>query len=516
MLASPIYKFVENWATYSPNQLALIEPTRSWNYSELASAVDSTCKWLGEVGVHPGDRVILLSENSTAFVALFLALTKMNAWPVLLNARTSASELDQIRIHSAPRLIIFVVSGSPHALKHVKRLGLEVRKVRELGQFAVGLFDKSATQEPVEANPDDRVAALIYTSGTTGLPKGVMLSNGNLSFMASKSVEIRSVTPEDRLAGILPMTHAVGLSVVLLATLFAGASLVLWPRFDPVTLLASLEKDALTILLGTPSMFAMIAEYAGRKGLKQLRFPNLRIISSSGAPLQMATKTDVENLFGMPLHNGYGVTECSPTIALTRVHAPRNDTAVGEVLPGVNVKLVDADRQVAKDGEIGELWVQGPNVMKGYYRAPSDTAEAVDSDGWFNTRDLARMTDGALFIVGRTKDLIVRFGFNVYPAEVEAILDSFPEVVRSAVIGRSLKGTGDEEVVAFVQLVPNSTVTVGELAKHTGQHLASYKQPSHIYLVEEMPLTATGKVRKAELTQKLGGETVSRLTFEGS
>jgi acyl-CoA synthetase (AMP-forming)/AMP-acid ligase II len=161
--------------------------------------------------------------------------------------------------------------------------------------------------------------------------------------------------------------------------------------------------------------------------------------------------------------------------------------------------LAGADGKSVPEGEVGELWVRGPNVMKGYYRAPEETAAAINAEGWFNTRDLARMEDGNLFIVGRTKELIVRFGFNVYPAEVEAVLNAYPEVVRAAVIGRSVEGEGGEEVIAFVQLSPGSSVTTAAIAEHAARHLAPYKHPSRIFLVPSMPLTATGKVIKGEL-----------------
>jgi acyl-CoA synthetase (AMP-forming)/AMP-acid ligase II len=247
----------------------------------------------------------------------------------------------------------------------------------------------------------------------------------------------------------------------------------------------------------------LLADYAKAKKLRgPLKFPALRIISSSGAPLQPAVKEAVENLFGMPLHNGYGVTECSPTIAQARVDEPRTDLSVGRVLPGVEIKLVGADGEQVRNGEAGELWVRGPNVAKGYYRAPEETAVAINTEGWFNTRDLAQLRDGHLFIVGRTKELIVRFGMNVYPAEVEAVLNTHPAVVNSAVIGRLVQGAeGGEEVVAFIQLSPGSSVSTTELADHAAKNLAPYKRPSQILLVREMPLTPTGKVRKDELTK---------------
>jgi long-chain acyl-CoA synthetase len=246
----------------------------------------------------------------------------------------------------------------------------------------------------------------------------------------------------------------------------------------------------------------LIAEYAKLRDMKSLHFPNLRIISSSGAPLQPAVKAQVEALFGMPLYNGYGVTECSPNISQAVVGERRSDTSVGRILPGVEVQLVGTNRKPVPDGEIGELWVRGPNVMKGYYRAPDETAAAINSEGWFNTRDLARLIDGYLFIEGRTKELIVRFGLNVYPAEVEAVLNSHPAIARSAVIGRTVEGTeGGEEVVAFAQPKPGSAISEHELALFAAQHLAPYKRPSHILLVPDMPVTLTGKVVKSELSR---------------
>ena len=302
--------------------------------------------------------------------------------------------------------------------------------------------------------------------------------------------------------GVLPMSHAVGLSVVLLGSLLSGATLYLAARFDPVAALATLEKAKLTVVLGAPSMFSLFADYTKMKGLTSLKFPSLRIISSSGAPLQPALKAQVESLFGMGLHNGYGVTECSPNISQAVVGERRTDTSVGKVLPGVEVQLVGPDEKPVTEGEVGELWVRGPNIMKGYYRAPEETAAAVNPDGWFNTRDLARLENGYLFIVGRTKELIIRFGENVYPAEVEAVLNAHPAVVRSAVVGRTVEGTqGGEEVVAYVQLAPAAPTSEADLALHAAQHLAPYKRPSHILLVDSMPLTPTGKVIKGELSK---------------
>jgi long-chain acyl-CoA synthetase len=495
-----ICDIIRPWSERLPERPALAEASGVWTYQQLAAAVSATQKWLLDSGVRPGDRVMVVCENCRALVAILLALAAVDAWPVLVNSRLSAREIDEIRAHSGARRVIYTTSVSPQAREHAKRHGATVQEADGLGPIAIGPLNEAVAPEPVDTEPAQRVAALIYTSGTTGLPKGVMLTHRNLLFVAEVSAKIRSLTPDDRLYGILPITHAVGLSVVLLGSLLSGATLYLASRFDPVAALATLEKERLTIMLGAPSMFSLIADYAQLKGMRSLNFPSLRIISSSGAPLQPALKSQVESLFGTTLYNGYGITECSPNISQAVVGERRTDTSVGRILPGVEAHLVGPDGKPVPDGEVGELWVRGPNIMKGYYRAPEETAAAVNPEGWFNTRDLVRLENGYLFIIGRTKELIIRFGENVYPAEVEAVLNAHPAVARSAVVGRTVEGTqGGEEVIAYVQLAPLATASENDLAQHAAQHLAPFKRPSHIFLVQSMPLTPTGKIAKTEL-----------------
>jgi long-chain acyl-CoA synthetase len=490
---------VRPWAGRTPDHPALVEASGTWTYQQLTTAISKTQTWLNKLGVRPGDRVLIVGENCREFIALLLGAAALDAWPVLVNAKLSARELDEIKEHCGARIVLFTTSVSPNAVEHAARHNATIEELEGVGSIAVGALDSTVEPEPLTANIADRVAALIYTSGTTGLPKGVMLTHRGLLFLAEGSARIRSLAPDDRLYGILPMSHAVGLSVVLLGSLLSGATLYLSPRFDPMTARVTIDKERLTVLLGAPATFNQFLQYAKLRKIESLKFPALRIISSSGAQLHPSTKSDIERLFGLPLHNGYGVTECSPTIAQTRVESPRSDTSIGPPFPGVEIKLVGPDRQPVAAGEAGELWVRGPNVMKGYYRAPEETAAAIDSEGWFNTRDLARLEDGNLFIVGRTKDLIVHRGFNVYPAEVEAVLNAHPAVVQSAVIGRLVEG--DEEVVAYVQLLAEAVLTANDLAEYAARHLASYKRPSQIILVSAMPVTPTGKIVKAELAK---------------
>ncbi len=489
---------VERWAKDTPQGLAVVDSAGVLSYGELASRIAETQKWLGDLGLRAGDRIMIVCENCRSFVVVLLASAALDAWPVLVNARLSAREVDQISNHCGPRLAVY--AGGAQTAQHAKRQRASFEERPGIGPVAVSAVNADATSEPLEDDIPGRVAALIYTSGTTGLPKGVMLTHRGLLFVAAISAKIRSLSPEDRLYGILPMSHAVGLSVVLLGALLSGSTVYLAQRFDPVAMLAALERDRLTVVLGAPSMFAMLIEYAQMKGLKQLKFPALRIISSSSAPLQLPIKKAVESALGLVLHNGYGVTECSPNITQTSVQFPREDLSVGLVLPGMEARLIGADGKAVSEGEVGELWVRGPNVMKGYYRAPDETAAAINPEGWFNTRDLARFEGDHLFIAGRTKELIVRFGLNVYPSEVEGVLNTHPSVVRSAVVGRRVEGTqGGEEVIAYVQAA--NGLPIADLADYAARHLASYKRPSEILLVPNMPLTPTGKVMKEELVR---------------
>ena len=499
-----LYDAVRCWSLRTPDQLAIADPDGKWTFRQLDLVVERTRAWLIASGVRPGDRVMIVSENCIAFAPIFFSLLEINAIPVPLNARLSARELDVIRQHCGARRVIYLTGASAYALEHAERAGATIETAPDLGSIGLGSLDENVTQDPVDP---DAVAAIVYTSGTTGSPRGVMLTHRNLLFSSMASATVRMVTPEDKLLGVLPMSHATGLSMQFLGILMSGATLYLLPRFDPIKVRAVLEKEQLTLLYGVPFLFTQFLEYARLRGLKSLQFPSLRLMSSSGAPLLPSVKSTVEELFGLVLHNGYGVTECSPVISVTRIGAPPRAGSAGPPYPGVEVKLMGNDQKEVSEGDVGEVWVRGPNVMKGYYRAPEETAKVINDEGWFNTQDLARMDEGDLVIIGRTKELIIRFGFNVYPVEVEGVLNMFPGVVRSAVIGRTVETTGEQEVIAFIQLAPDCAATTSELAKHAAQHLASYKRPAEIRIVPEMPLTVSGKVIKDQLAKKLINET---------
>ena len=493
---------VKPWAERLPDHTAVADPSGSWTYRELERIIAQTADWLRGSGVRAGDRVMIVGENCRQFAAALLAIGSLDAWPVPVNAHLSTREIDAVREHSGARRILYTTSVSVHAMEHATRHGASTEDVRDLGQVGLGPLYEGVQPETIDADIGSRVGALIYTSGSTGLPKGVMLTHNNLIFSAAGAAKIRSLKPEDRLYGILPLSHIVGLSIVFLGTLLSGATIYLDPRFDPMAARVTLERERITIMLGVPSMFSQFLQYAKLRKLESLKLPSLRIISCSGAPLPPAIKASVQSLFGLHLHHGYGITECSPNVAQVRLDVPpREDNSVGPMFPGVEARLIGADGQPIPAGEVGELHVRGPNIMKGYYRAPAETAAAVDAEGWFNTRDLARFEDGNLFIVGRTKDIIIRFGFNVYPAEVEAVLNAHPAVAQSAVIGRTTQEKGNEEIVAFVQPSPGAPLAATELAEYAAKHLATYKRPTSIRFVSTMPMTPSGKIAKSELAK---------------
>jgi acyl-CoA synthetase (AMP-forming)/AMP-acid ligase II len=355
------------------------------------------------------------------------------------------------------------------------------------------------------------VAALLYTTGTTGDPKGVMLTHRNLLFIAKVSSTLRALRAGDRVYGVLPMSHVYGLASVGLGTLFAGACLELEPRFSPQAMLAALAEHGISVLQGVPPMYAKLVDLI-EDGDGRVVAPRLRACYAGGAPLDPALKAKVERVLGVTLHNGYGLTEASPTVSQTRLDAPRADCAVGSVLPGVEIRIVDPSDPKGADvpsGESGELWVRGPNVMRGYYKNAELTARTIDADGWLDTGDLARRdADGTLFIVGRTKELIIRSGFNVYPPEVEAVLNSHPAVMHSAVVGRAVPG--DEEVVAFVELKPGEAVSSAAIAAYLSRRLTPYKQPAEIRVLPSLPVAANGKVLKQRLAELAGNSLATK------
>ena len=498
-----IHELADPWAIERPNAIAIRDQFISLTYVDLKKAYEGVSADLKKLEVRSGDRVLIVSENSSAVCVLALALSKLDAWFCVINARLSEREIDQAIEHSGARRVVYTDHVSVDAQKHGGRHSAKPFEFHTLGKLLVGPLNNETVPECCFNSGDEQVAALIYTSGTSGAPKGVLLSHQSLIFVAQTSREMRKTKFGDVIYGVMPMAHVVGLSNQFLGTMAAGATLILDPKFTVETTLDAIEKYEATSFTGVPAMYAKIVDWC-RVNNRKIQAPALRYISTAGSPLTPSLKKGVEDLFGLVLNNGFGLTEMAPTLSQTRVDAPRADCSVGKPIPGVQVKIVDSELKEVQPGIVGELWVRGPNLMKGYYKEQELTKKVINQEGWFNTGDLARLTDdGALFIEGRTKELIIRSGFNVYPLEVEQALNSYPAVVQSAVVGKAVQD--NEEVIAFIEVAADVSYEEDDLRRYLRKHLSPYKIPSEINVIKALPAAPSGKILKHILKSQVNG-----------
>jgi long-chain acyl-CoA synthetase len=499
-----IHEAFRPWTASHPDKVALADERCTITYGALGSLVQATAQKLREAGVRAGDRVLLVAENCAALAVCILAVSRLDAWPATVNARLSAREIDNFDSHSGARLVLYFNVASPQAAAHGNERGAQAVDWPGIGELLLGPLNEQATAEPVEHDGMQQVAAMVYTSGTTGAPKAVLLTHANLLFVAANGVRLRGLTPADVVYGVLPLSHVYGLSSVLAGALLGGAELRLVARYQPAALAQALAEGGITVMHGAPAMYAKLLEWRDSSGMP-LHAPALRVAQSGGAPLTLPLKQAFEKTFCITLQNGYGMSEASPSICQTRMDAPRDDCSVGPPIPGIEIRLHGAEQSA--DG-VGELWVHGPNVMKGYYRAPQLTAQAITADGWLRTGDLAKQeADGAIAIVGRGKELIIRSGFNVYPIEVEQVLNAYPGIVQSAVVGREVDG--NEEVVAFVETSQGVALDIAAVQAWLKARLSPYKIPSQIVVLDQLPAAATGKVLKKEL-QRMAAQNCTR------
>ncbi|MEP3331457.1 class I adenylate-forming enzyme family protein [Sedimentitalea sp.] len=495
-MTSRWHSFLDHQATTRPTAPALADTTGiHWTYGELGAACDALKQRLVDAGVQAGDRVLILSENSATAVAALFTCSRLGVIAIPVNARLTAGEIDRIADHARPAAVLFTSEVSPDATAHATRMGAE---------HITGAFGALHIATPYPSAPDDdrELAVILYTTGTTGAPKGVMLSHDNLVFAGKASVVVRDMRSDDVIYGVLPITHVFGLASIVTAVSCAGAFIRFEPRFSAAKLYEALN-DGVTLLSAVPQMHALLMQYTREQGHETLAGSKLRVVTSGAAPLDPTWKRKAEAFYGVALQNGYGMTETTAGVCVTTNAFGDPDISTGPVLPGVEI---DINEHVPGGGDgTGEILVRGPVVMKGYYRNPEATAAVINSEGWLRTGDLGRIDERKhLHIIGRTKELIIHGGFNVYPPEVEAALNDHPQVIQCAVVGRSVDG--DEQVLAFVQATEANWPNVDDLRAFAADRLVGYKRPARIIVATTLPAAPTGKILKHKLVEHFAAE----------
>ncbi len=478
---------------------------QEWTYEEIGGAAASLAKSLRELGLGRGDAAAVMMPNIPQFVISFFAVQLCGARFVPLNCLHAAPELAYVIDDSEARVVIGFGDFQD-------RLGPAVEQCRGVKSVVIAgqrriegalswdeLVRKNAPArpEPPDVDPDE-VAVLIYTSGTVGRAKGAMLTHRNIIFDADACRQVIDVEPDDVFLGVLPFFHSYGFTVDMVLPVLQGAKCVLLPgKFSARQCLQAMEEAGVTIFAGVPSMYVMM--------LRTRREPDYdlskcRVGISGGAPVAVDVLKAFEARFGVTMLEGYGPTEAAPVVSVNPLHGTRKFGSVGPPLPGVKVKVVDDDDNELPVGEIGELCVQGPNVMKGYWKDEEMTAQALRG-GWLHTGDMAKLDeDGYIYIVDRKKDMIIVGGMNVYPREVEEVIRELDEVADAAVVGvpDAVKG---EEVVAYVQLKEGAELGEERVIEHCASRLARFKVPRAVVFVEELPRSPIGKVLRRKVRE---------------
>ena len=493
-LPATLHDTVRGQAAVLGDRTAVLAQGRRWPWQALPGLVDTAVQALRAQGMGAGDRLVLVCETSADALVLMLAAQTLRAWPAFANARLPMAELRAVADVVQARACVFGVDASDAAQDHAVAAGAADWPVAGLGALAWLAWQPDARPEPAAASAGDEVALLLFTSGTTGQPKAVMMSHAGLLHLGRVVARARGTRPDDTVEVAAPLPHVMGVTSALVG-LVGGAALRVMPRLSPDELATAIARGELAQVSMVPMAWARLLSRI-EQGSLDVSQHRLRTLVSGGAPLDPALKARIEAVFQRPVTNAYGMTECAP---LARA-VPRPDMlpwSVGRPEDGVEVRIVEpgSERPAAPD-EVGAVQARGGGVMKGYYGQPEASREVLLDGGWYDTGDLGRwLPDGDFAVVGRRKEMIIRSGFNVYPAEVEGALASHPAVLLAAVVGEPAE-LGDERVVAYLQPRPGAQPSVAELEAHVRERLAGYKCPSVYVIVPALPMGATGKVLK--------------------
>lgn len=508
-------KVIEH-AVEKPNHVAIVDDKRTLTYRELVYGSNLFVGLLEELAPRSqfGDMVGLLIPPTAAFVVAFGGTRWADRIPLPLNYLLKPEEMTVI-VKDAGLKVIFTIeffkplAEAVAAVTGVKIIYMESLKFERPGLAVMASLALNAANlrkhiRPLPVRKPDSVAAIMYTSGTSGIPKGVMLTNQNLESNAIDSCTHAHFTERTIFLGVLPMFHTLGLMGCMLIPMYLGSKIVYQARFSPMGTFEAVKQHGIEVLIMVPSMYAVMAN---AKAASPELLSSVKIAVSGGEPLPVALIGQFREKFNITLMEGFGLTETSPIVSLNVPWAHKQGST-GKLIPEVQVKTVDdqgQDLPVGADG--GELWIKGPNVMKGYYHQPEATAEALTADGWLRTGDVARIDEeGYLFITGRKKDMIIMSGEKVFPREIEEAIKQHPAVLLAAVVGVRDESRG-ELPVAFIQLKPEAGQEGSGIARPTAQEIrafvreriAPYKTPRDVYFMERLPMTPTGKVLKRAL-----------------
>ena len=492
---------ISRWLSEPGSPLLETPDGRTLTYGGMDRLTGRFASALAALGCEPGTWVAVCAEKSQESLALYLACLRAGLVYLPLNTAYRPAELGYFLEDAVPRVLVCTPRLAIEMREVAYRAG--VRHVFTLDESGAGTWTDTASAASPEfaAVPrgDDDLNAVLYTSGTTGRPKGATISRRAIEHAALTLGRIWGFTREDVLLHALPIFHGHGLFVACNVALAAGARMIFQPRFDLDALLEALPRA--TVLMGVPTFYHRIL---GDARFTRETFAHLRLVTCGSAPLTPENQARFRDRFGVDIVQRYGTTE---TMILTSnpLEGERRAGSVGRALPDVELRIADAADQPLPDGEIGMIQVRGPGLFSGYWHMPGKTAEDFTADGYFRTGDLgARDAEGYVAITGRAKDLIISGGYNVYPAEVETVLNACPGVVESAVIGIPHADFGEAVTAVIIRAQTGPATDAAALIARAREQLANYKVPKHVVFVDEFPRNALGKIQKNLLREQYG------------
>ena len=493
------YEFFAHGFQAYGTKVFLEDGARRYTFDDLERETARYAAFFLGLGLSPGDRVAAQIDKSAEGIFLYLGVLRAGLAYLPLNTDYQRGELSYFLTDAEPRAVICRGSaqGTFDALMKdtagARLLTLDASGAGTLADGVAGVPDTAVAAFRTIERADDDLALIIYTSGTTGRSKGAMVTHGNLASNTAVLKDAWRITADDTLVHALPLFHVHGLFVALHPLLLAGAAILLQRKFDPRAVLS--EFGRATMLMGVPTFYVRLL---GEAGLTPQACHRMRLFISGSAPLLPDTFDDFRHRSEHTILERYGMSEAGMITSNPYEGARRRGT-VGPPLPGNSVRVVDLDGNLLPALQPGDVQIKGPNVFKGYWRMPEKTAEEFTADGWFRTGDIGQWdAEGYLSIVGRSKDLIISGGYNVYPKEVELILDQIPGVIESAVLGVAHPDFG-EAVTAVLVVGPGNSLTEAGVIATIKAELAAYKVPKRVHFVEDLPRNTMGKVQKAEL-----------------